>query len=453
MTIIKEPHKSVKQLIGEIEVFYGEEYRPISFALLVNVSGHSAAYNSLTGELLLIDEQEEKLLKSDKVVLEKGMEDLVKKSFLVPIEHDDMQLRDEVVDFCCIINSNKKPESFVIFPTTDCNARCFYCFELGKKHLNMSDEVARDTLKYILESGKKNISLKWFGGEPLYNSRAVDIITEGLRDAGVEYGSQMVSNAYLFDDTRIEKAKNLWKLRHVQVTLDGTEKIYNRIKAYIYRDGKSPFQVVMDNIERLLKADMYVSVRLNMDNYNFEDLLELVDILHERFGGYKKIGVSSSRLYELSDRPNSIHTDIERAELGRKWLELEDKISKLGMHRVRPLAKSITYHRCMADSDETVVIFPDGHLGKCEHYIDDRFIGDIYNGITDITENDIFKKRIDASEICKGCKMYPLCVNLKACPATEVSGICDEASRQYKEKDLYRSVEQTVEKYLSKTAF
>lgn len=449
MKIIKNGFALVANLLGEQEIIFDSKYRPISFCALVKKDDYSVAYNTLTGELVFIDEREETILSSESVAVTDDVSELIKHWFLVPVEHDDMQLRNEIVDFHQLLKRGDKQEVFVVFPTTDCNARCFYCFEHGHRHLHMSDEIARDSVKYMLDHSKGKVSLKWFGGEPLYNDRAIDIISQGLCDAGVEYDSHMVTNAYLFDDERVKKAVKLWHLKTVQVTLDGTENNYYRIKAYIYKDVSNPFGTVLDNIERLLKADITVFVRLNMDNNNYEDLYGLVDLLHERFSMYKKFYMYSQMLYELSDRPNSIRTGLERKELSRKWLELEEKIYKYGMKHIKPLPKAISGNACMADANSSILILPDGHLGKCEHYIDDRFVGDIYSGITDNAEVERFKVRADFADICKGCKVYPTCIKLRECPTIASCGVCDEAMRYSNEHDLYKSIEKYMNKYLA----
>ena len=450
MESIKKPFKSVLKLIGEQDVNFGDEYRPITFSLVTEVEGRKIAYNTLTGELVVINEAEQAMLTGEKLVADDSSAELIKKWFLVPLDNDDMRLRNELVAFGEVFLAGKKKKAFTILPTTDCNARCFYCFELGRSRLHMTDEIAKDTVDYILKNGEKKITLKWFGGEPLYNVRVIDIITEGLRNAGVEYKSSMVSNAYLFDDEIVRRAVNDWKLDNVQVTLDGTEEVYNRIKAYIYKDGKSPFQIVMDNIERLLKADILVTVRLNVSNENFEDLMDLATVLGERFGTYSKLKVYSHRLFEFTDRPDTIMSDLDRMELDRKWLELEDKIHKLGIGVNKPLAKDAKYYRCMADSPVASLILPDGHLGRCEHHTDSNFVGDIYNGETDKEMLAKFKERVDSDEICKGCKLYPSCIQLKMCSAERLLVICDEATRKYKEEELYGSVERAVKRYFAK---
>lgn len=50
----------------------------------------------------------------------------------------------------------------------------------------------------------------------------------------------------------------------IQVTLDGTEGVYNAVKRYVDAGEKSPYQVVLANIRGLLDAGVRVIVRLNV---------------------------------------------------------------------------------------------------------------------------------------------------------------------------------------------
>lgn len=61
----------------------------------------------------------------------------------VPQEMDDQKYADHVRFIRRTMQ--KKPEhitNYVIFTTTDCNARCFYCYELGRSRIPMSVETA-----------------------------------------------------------------------------------------------------------------------------------------------------------------------------------------------------------------------------------------------------------------------------------------------------------------------
>ena len=185
--------------------------------------------------------------------------------FRVPQKMDDMKYADQVR----FIRRTmwKEPEhitSYTIFTTTDCNARCFYCYELGRSRIPMSDETAHKAAAYIAaHCGGEKVHLHWFGGEPLFNKQVIDIICTDLAEKGIVYESMIISNGYLFDGATVEQAVSHWKLKSVQITLDGTEEIYNRSKAFIYTDGKSPYQVVLANIQRLLDAGVSVHIRLN----------------------------------------------------------------------------------------------------------------------------------------------------------------------------------------------
>ena len=95
----------------------------------------------------------------------------------------------------------------------------------------------------------------------------------------------MISNGYLFDDNLIKTAKEDWNLQNVQITLDGTEEIYNKTKNYIYKNDENPFKRVINNIHKLAYNKISVSIRMNCDKHNFEDLIKLVHYLHEEFKG------------------------------------------------------------------------------------------------------------------------------------------------------------------------
>lgn len=69
--------------------------------------------------------------------------------------------------------------------------------------------------------------LAWFGGEPLYNAQVIDLICNDLVERGIGYESSMISNGFLFDEKLIKRAAELWRLRQIQITLDGTEGVYN----------------------------------------------------------------------------------------------------------------------------------------------------------------------------------------------------------------------------------
>ena len=70
----------------------------------------------------------------------------------------------------------------------------------------------------------------------------------------------MISNGYLFSEEIIDRAARLWELRNVQITLDGTEKVYNETKAYIApKDNATNYYFdILAKGEHVVETEYYV---------------------------------------------------------------------------------------------------------------------------------------------------------------------------------------------------
>ena len=97
---------------------------------------------------------------------------------------------------------------------------------------------------------------------------------------------------------------------------------------------------------------------------------------------------------------------------------LKHKIIQLGLRKPK-LKDTIQYSKCMADNANSFVITPDGHLGKCEHYSENNFIGSLKSEVYDCQMLDKFKETYESTPLCKTCSLYPSCVRLKMCPSEQ----------------------------------
>lgn len=369
--------------------------------------------------------------------------------FRVPQEMNDQKYADQVR----FIRRTmwKEPEhitSYTIFTTTDCNARCFYCYEMGRSRIPMSDETAHKAAAYIAaHCGGEKVHLHWFGGEPLFNKQVIDIICTDLTEKGIVYESMIISNGYLFDGATVEQAVSHWKLKSVQITLDGTEEIYNRSKAFIYKDGKSPYQVVLANIQRLLDAGVSVHIRLNMDEHNADNLMELAEELHERFGGKGKFSVYSHTLFEFAGSKTHIRAQEERRQLYQKQQQLRKKLDDYGIGASYYLRQQLRIRQCMADSGGSLTILPNGELGLCEHYSEDNFVGSLDGKASERSVIQSFREYWEPIEACKTCFYYPECIRLKKC--AEQKECFEELRAEYKEY-LLKSMQKNYNAWLKK---
>lgn len=413
MQIIYQTVKPFDKLLKKQKVKSGQSYRPMYYVVEQPVDEGLLLYHTMTKAMLLLTPKEADVYKTNPVALT----ELVEEWFLVPESHDDRLLCRQIRDVARMLEENSDAiTSYTILTTTDCNARCFYCYERGRSRIPMSSETALETADYIIShcQGKK-VLLQWLGGEPLFNKPVITLICKKLMDAGIEFSSTAASNGYLFDEYTVKEAKDLWKLNKVQITLDGTEKIYNRSKAYIY-DNANAYRTVISNIHHLQKANIAINIRLNIDIHNADDLLELTEELHQEFGNSKGIEVYTHPLFEGSNGSKAMGDNQSRAFIFERMKEINARLSDYGFLKPAKLERVIRKYACQADNDHCITVMPSGHIGKCEHYTENYFIGHICNKTYDHLEIiEQFKELRQEIDTCATCALHPTCMVLKLC--------------------------------------
>ena len=430
MKVIIPTTPLMEQIVGPQKRAEGQRYRLMTYVVQQPVADGVLLYNTLTCSLVL--------LTPDEAADITAQQELIDRWFLVPQDYDDRKACREIRQLTALFMPTEEVITlYTILTTTGCNARCFYCFEKGTKSVSMTAETASKVVHYILaHRGDEEVSLKWFGGEPLVNAKVIDQICTELREQGVPFRSIITSNGYLFDADKVQRAKDLWQLRRVQITLDGTEQTYNRVKAYVHQ-GVNAFERVLQNIGMLIATGIRVNIRLNVDKYNIKEMATLVELLHQRFGTNEHLTVYSHVVYgERSPEDN--------AELFAQRMQLEQQIAQCGYKRKQGLPKAIQTHYCGADDDRSVLITPDGHLGKCNHYIDCEFFGHIDSGERDEAILRKFKERRPDIEACATCPYYPQCILLTMC---EIDVGCTPEYQQERLHDIKESVKYEYERY------
>lgn len=448
MVNICKPIDAIRTIIEKAKIRQDIDYRLSDQCVMQAVEEGVLLYHTLTCELLLLEAKEADMLKRFRGHVSEQLKDYALKRILVPVDADEKTYCDQLRHIVALSTPQDDAITiYTIFTTTDCNARCFYCFEMGTRRIPMSETTAKSTADYIAaHCNGKPVRLCWFGGEPLFNSAAIDTIVERLREKGVEYFSYMISNGYLFDEELVKKAKNEWNLRRIQITLDGTEEVYNRRKAYIYREG-SAYQRVMRNIGLLLDAGIVVIVRLNLDMNNQENLHELITELSKRFASENRLEVYIGIIFESLEKNRSTE---ERGELYKLAAALTDHINQCGLGSPDCVPRYLRINQCMADNDCSVTITPEGRLGRCEHFSDTEGVfGDIWSDKKDSSVIEQWKERIPTIPACKTCFYYPMCFRLKKCPGE--SEAYDPEYREVQKNKLQRQMLNSYEKWKNKT--
>lgn len=434
MEVVLPQANLVTKVLGAQKLDVKIKYRPLKYLLITKYSNIYLIYNLMTKALIVVSESEYKLFNAPCIEYTKEIDNFIINWYLVPVESNEEKINEQLLSFAKLLNcSNLK--YFNVLTTTDCNARCFYCYEKGINHENMPMEVAADVANYIYENHKKGdeISLCWFGGEPLFNIEPINIISNYLLKNNVNFKSLMVTNGYLFDRDIIKTAKQKWHLQALQLTLDGTEDIYNNRKKYINLCGESAYKRVLNNIDDLLRENIQVVIRYNTDEQNISNLFDLSNELFARFNN-EKLKIYIEPIIGMCIKSDQV--DYER--FINKYFDLEDYIWHSGFYYINPLKNSIKANACMADNDSSVLIMPNGDLGKCDNELGKRKIGSIYTGIVDKETILYYKEKADSYEECKQCQVKPECIRLKHCVFQQ------SRCNSFIKKRFYRRIERSV---------
>lgn len=406
MELILETVSPLKELLGKQKYHPEVKYRKMFYTITNKVKDGLLVYNLMTKAMVLLGHDESDFFSKG----EGKIEFLVENWFLVPKDFNERKVWRQVFDIASHLQpATKDITRYTIFTTLDCNARCFYCYQKGKPHIPMSKSVALDTVKFIKEhSNGKKVHIQWFGGEPLMNKEIISFISNELDKAEVCYESRMITNGYLMDEKTSVQAKKEWNLKSVQISLDGTQETYNKSKAYVYNET-NPYRIVLDNIHSLLEIGINVNIRLNIELYNADNMLDLVRELAKEFKNETGLTIYTHPLCGDTFKNASLNDVDKRKVLLLKEREINDTISSYNLCKKPYLDRKIRISHCMADNDSSVTILPDGHIGKCEHFTDSNFIGHLNNNVFDKTTVDSFKLLAPEIEACKTCAYYPEC--------------------------------------------
>lgn len=434
MKVLSSPINEVWQIIGE-QVVENKSYRESSFCVEIKVDKGFLLYNTLTKECLYVTREEK--------IHEKRY--LIQEWFYVPNNFDEVSFVDEVREVCRMTHQQVNGYiGYTILPTTDCNARCFYCFEAGCKKITMSNDMAKKVVGFISKTRntKAKLLLNWFGGEPLYNYPAISVICDGLKNENISFESHMITNGFLFSKEMIEKAVSNWHLKHLQITLDGTEKTYNKVKAYIYEENA--YKRVLKNIDGLLDSGVTVDVRLNIDIYNRDDIDKLVEELALRYKNKKGLHVYSHPLFEEVGSCKYKRTSERRNEVFSFQRLLREKIKSLGLCKSQfCIDNEFKYYWCKADRPNNIVILPNGYLTKCDSCIDRNYVGHIDDKILDENALAKFSKLRERIEECGTCHFYPECIRLELCHSFV------KCYKEYREQKMFDVKEYILNEYNS----
>ncbi len=318
--------------------------------------------------------------------------------------------------------------SLTVAPTMSCNFKCTYCYEThpgGVMGADVEDalvEMVRDRLK-----SKENLSVIWFGGEPLLRLEQILRLTERFDEICQQkespYIASMITNGYLLDEQVAPQLRQA-HIHSAQITLDGPQETHDQRR--LLHNGQGTYDRIMANVEGLVERNgcaeekcqrFAVSIRVNVDRTNAAEIPKLLDDLEKR-GLKDKVG-----LYLGQVKP---YTEVCRNIGGSCLSDQEYTATEIDLYR-QFLSKgfwvakypTIRSAYCGADAClHSFVVGPGGELHACLSEVgSSNTIGHLlkkqegrYNRrLIEFLSWDPFER-----QECRECDILPICMG--GCP-------------------------------------
>ena len=402
MRVLQAPDRELCKNIELQNIISGMEYRPSQFVLRFTHKGREFLFHTMTRELL------EGVL-PERCRAGEGWDSLIESSFLVPAGTDECAFYQNVSALMRRCRKKEMHRLYTILPTSACNARCAYCYGKDFRQAAMTPETVRHTIEYILNSREGGrVRIKWVGGEPLLCPGIIDEISLGLREAGVEYKSTMISNGSLVTPGIVRKMREDWNLKQIQISMDGCEA--DCIARKRYPASQDAYRSVMEGINLLTDSGIRVIVRCNVDEENWNGIPAFLNDLKAVISDRTNVWVYFAPLFQVRCGKDDL-------ALWKKIIAARSAIEEAGF-RVKGSLMSESRFRifhCMADGGN-VTINSDGDLYACGCLTKSSRFGNVQYGVTDEDARRLFCSVERVRKKCRHCPFLPECTAFDNCP-------------------------------------
>jgi len=224
----------------------------------------------------------------------------------------------------------------------------------------------------------------------------------------------MITNGVFLNEKNIERLDKM-KIHKLQITIDGLKENHNKRRPS--HKGKDSFEIILNNIQTLLKYNTIfrVSVRVNINNENKSEYVEIHKYISNRFNkDLDRIFIYPGYIDEYSLTCKSSN-DSDSCNMSRK--ERADFVLDLcNVHSIKtqdflPLKNSFS---CMARTVNSYSIGPKGYIYKCTTAVGKKeySIGNVnseYFSNVDILNEFLYEKDYLTDKKCNSCNHFFVC--------------------------------------------
>ena len=255
----------------------------------------------------------------------------------------------------------------ILLPTEACNFRCRYCYETFA-YKRMERPVIDGVLNWIdrRAPGLQELTLSWFGGEPLL---AADIVEEIMIRAqaaarahpAISLVSDMTTNGFLLGESRFDRLTELG-VADFQISFDGPPEHHDRKR--VMPGGKGTFDKIWSNLIRMRASStsFRVVMRIHVDRENQSSIPELIDRVARDFESDDRFVLFIRPLSRLGGANDASLNVLTGDEARRSVDSLRALAEARGLPQlvVRPQSEI-----CYAARGNSFVVRSNGRINKC----------------------------------------------------------------------------------------
>ena len=298
-----------------------------------------------------------------------------------------------------LVENNMGFAAIGVVVTNACNFRCEYCVQ-EHEIKNLSSNAEHNILEFIKNNAKikRNITISWFGGEPLLKFADIKRMLHKACQYGDEYGckitSDITTNGYLLNEQNIREMKQL-NVKSIQITIDGDRESHNK-RRYLAGAGET-YDKIKENLIKVSEQNIFVILRINIDEKNVDTATNILSEIPEQYRS--NIAVNVANLYQIKDKISTYQIYKKAIELGYQYIERKNQY--------------IACHTCFS---EGYVVDTDANVIICANAVEDKILGRIdEKGKVCITNPKVRYQLKTASMIknpnCRKCIQLPFCIS------------------------------------------
>jgi len=392
-------------------------------------------YSLLTGKMLLINNAvSQKVTNNDLNIHEDTKRLFLDAEILVDAELDELnKLVTENLEGI----SDRNVFSFTIFPSSNCQLGCHYC---GQHHVKskVSPDLYKDVLAHVstgvAKPEKTHLAMGWFGGEPLLGMNVIEELTPELKRIaevnGCSYSARITTNGLLLNCKNFQKLLDC-DVRDITISLDGTKKAHDARRPT--KGGEGSFDVIINNLIEVFnsfdveKEQVDIMLRINVDMYNMDDVIPLLELLGDLKFQNKIKHFDIAPVHAWGNDAHLRSTAIEK--FADFKIDCYIKLFELGFMTAVPVPGRVKV-LCQAVTPDSLYMQTDGSLFDCSELplvpieISTKKLGHISNsGLVDKDHrhyyswnNDLLMGKLHCAE----CKILPVCGG--GCPKSWLDG-------------------------------